>query len=103
MMQETIDVKTRVTNVENLVIFLWSAGPKGNKRPGNHKNNNTEEYRGSNLSYVETERGEKDNSLQDPEDLPLYIVGRLAMPPIKVVDNVLLEKELHRGNQHDNL
>ena len=49
--------------------------------------------------YVEAER-EEVNSQQDPEDIPLYMVGGSAMPPIKVpllVDNVLLEMELDTG------
>ena len=51
------------------------------------------------MRYVEAER-EKVNSQQDSEDLPLYMVGGSAMPPIKVlllVENVLLEMELDSG------
>ena len=43
---------------------------------------------------------EEVNSQQDPEDLPLYMVGGSAMSPIKVPllgDNVLLKMELDTG------
>ena len=49
---------------------------------------------------METEREEEGSNLEDPEDLPIYMVGSSTMPPIKIpllVDNVLLEMELDTG------
>ena len=49
---------------------------------------------------METEREEEDSNLEDPEDLPLYMVGSTSMAPIKIpllVDNVVLEMELDTG------
>ena len=63
---------------------------------------NAEEKRGQTFwtRYVETEREEADSNLEDPEDLPLYMVGSTSMAPIKIpllVDNVLLEMEVDTG------
>ena len=65
-------------------------------RPIDQRNTGGQTYR---TRYVEAAREEVD-SQQDPEDLPLHMVGGSAMPPIKVpllVDNVLLEMELDTG------
>ena len=49
---------------------------------------------------METEREVEGSNLEDPEDLPIYMVGSSTIPPVKIpllVDNVLLEMELDTG------
>ena len=63
---------------------------------------NTEEKRGQTFRarYLKTEREEENSNLEDPEDLPLYMVGSTNMTPIKIpllVDNMLLEMGLDTG------
>ena len=72
-------------------------------RPIAQRNTGGQTYR---TRYVEVEREEVD-SQQDPEDLPLHMVGGSAMPPIKaplLVDKCVVgDGARHRGRHHNNL
>ena len=78
-------------------------GSQGQRKVTNQPRSSGQKNKGGQTfrtRYVETEREEEGSNLEDPEDLPIYMVGSSTMPPIKIpllVDNVLLEMELDTG------